>query len=77
MIGLNEFAKIFIGIGFLLIFTGLLLLLFDKLPFFGKLPGDFEYRGSHVRVYFPFLSMLIVSLILTILLNLFFYFFRR
>ncbi|AWB09991.1 Protein of unknown function (DUF2905) [Thermodesulfobium acidiphilum] len=74
---MSEFAKIFIGIGFLLIFMGLILLLFDKLPFFGKLPGDFEYRGTNIRVYFPFLSMLIVSLILTILLNIFFYFFRR
>lgn len=74
---MSEFSKIFIGIGCLLIFVGLLLMLFDKVPFFGKLPGDFEYRGSNIRVYFPFLSMLLVSLILTILLSLFFYFFRK
>ena len=40
---------------------------------FGKLPGDIHYEGSRVQVYIPLVSMLIVSLAL----NLIFYFIRR
>ena len=39
-----------------------------SLSFFGRLPGDFRYEGEHTRVYVPFVSMLLVSLVLTALL---------
>lgn len=40
---------------------------------FGKLPGDIHYESDRVQVYIPLVSMLIVSLAL----NLIFYFIRR
>jgi hypothetical protein len=35
----------------------------------GRLPGDFSWEGKNVKVYFPFATMLIVSVVLTIILN--------
>ena len=38
---------------------------------FGRLPGDVRIEGERTRVYVPLVSMLLLSLVLTILLNLF------
>ena len=37
------------------------------LGFFGRLPGDFRYEGEHTRVYVPFVSMLVLSVVLSLL----------
>ncbi|GAB4178759.1 MAG: DUF2905 domain-containing protein [Wenzhouxiangellaceae bacterium] len=42
------------------------------LSWFGRLPGDLRIERDWGGVYIPFTSMLILSLALTILLNLFF-----
>jgi len=38
---------------------------------FGRLPGDIRIETERVRLYVPLVSMLLVSLVLTVLLNLF------
>ena len=43
------------------------------LNWFGKLPGDIRVEGERGKFYFPITSMVIVSIVLTILIN----FFRR
>lgn len=37
----------------------------------GKLPGDIRIEGENSRVFIPITSMIIISLVLSILLNLF------
>lgn len=37
---------------------------------FGRLPGDIRIERETVRVYIPIVSMLVVSVVLTLLLNL-------
>ncbi len=37
---------------------------------FGKLPGDIRWQGERSRVYFPLVSMLLLSVALTLLVNL-------
>lgn len=37
---------------------------------FGRLPGDIRIEREAVRVYIPIVSMLVVSVVLTLLLNL-------
>ena len=37
---------------------------------FGRLPGDLRFEGERSRVYIPITSMILVSLALTVLLNL-------
>lgn len=42
------------------------------LSWFGRLPGDLRIEGERTRVYIPITSMLIVSVVLSVLLSLFF-----
>jgi hypothetical protein len=66
----NAMAKLLLFAGFFLLLLGLLLLLFDKSPIpFGKLPGDFVFHRKNIIIAFPFMTMLIISLLLTILVN--------
>ena len=66
-----QIGKILILVGAVTILLGLLLLLAGRVPFFGKLPGDFVIRGKSFTLYVPIVSMLIISLLLTILINIF------
>jgi hypothetical protein len=59
-------------LGVLLAAGGLLLLFMDKLPGVGKLPGDVVIRGGRWTLFFPITTFLLVSLLLTLLFNLFF-----
>jgi len=43
----------------------------------GRLPGDIQVRGRGWSVYFPVATSIILSIVLTVLLNAFFWFFRR
>ena len=65
-------AKLFIIIGILLIILGLILTFSPGLlSWFGKLPGDININGKNTRLFIPIGSMIIISLLLTILLNIF------
>ena len=61
------------GPGLMLIAAGLALVVVGALVwsgllnFFGRLPGDLRYEGEHTRVYVPWVSCLVVSLVLSLL----------
>jgi hypothetical protein len=63
-------------LGLLLVFAGLaavvigLLVWAGWLSWFGRLPGDIRIERENVRVYFPLTSMILVSIVLTLVLNL-------
>lgn len=63
-------AKLLILIGFFLTFAGLMLLILEKIPFIGKLPGDILIKRKNFTFYFPLVTSILISIILTILLNL-------
>ncbi len=66
-------GKYLIFVGFLLIVLGVVLTYGPKLPFpLGRLPGDILIRRDHFTFSFPIVTCLILSLLLTLLLNLFF-----
>ena len=50
-------------------FLGLLLVLAGNLPFLGKLPGDISFQWGNVKVFMPLATMILVSVVLTIILN--------
>ena len=67
-----SIGKLLISAGALLIVLGLLFLLGDKLPLrLGRLPGDIYVRGKSTTFYFPIVTCLIVSVVLTLVLWLF------
>jgi hypothetical protein len=72
MSGIDPLAKALIVFGMLLVATGLVLLFTGRLPFLGRLPGDLLYRRDTVTIYIPLGTMLLLSILLTILLNLLF-----
>jgi hypothetical protein len=61
-----------IGFGWILLVTGLVTALVGliwiaspTLPWLGRLPGDIRYEGDRVRFYFPLMTCLVVSLLLS------------
>uniref|UniRef100_A0A831TBH1 DUF2905 domain-containing protein n=1 Tax=Thermorudis peleae TaxID=1382356 RepID=A0A831TBH1_9BACT len=72
MSGIDTLAKAIIGMGVVLVVIGLLLLLAGRVPYLGRLPGDIIYRRDNVTIYIPLATMLLLSILLTIVLNLFF-----
>jgi hypothetical protein len=65
---------VYLGLGIVAV-GGLVLLLGRGLDL-GNLPGDFVYRGKNVRIYAPIGTMIVLSILLTLLLNLVFRLFR-
>jgi len=65
-------AKFLLIAGALLLAAGGLLLLLGKIPGIGRLPGDIFIQRGNFSFYFPIATGIILSIILTILLNLFF-----
>ena len=58
--------------GLVLILLGLLLHFIPwSLNWFGKLPGDIHFKLEHGNIYVPITSMIIISVLLTVILNFF------
>ena len=65
-----EIGRVVLIIGGVLVVVGLLSVLGVRLPF-GRLPGDIAIEGERGGLYFPIVTMIIISIVLTVLLNLF------
>jgi hypothetical protein len=63
-----DLGKLLIFFGGILLVTGVALLLLGRtnLPI-GRLPGDIIYRGRHTTFYFPIVTCIILSVVLTAL----------
>lgn len=66
-------GKLFIVLGVALFTVGLLITFKISIPWLGKLPGDINFKGDHVQFYFPIVSCVLISILLSIL----FFFLRR
>jgi hypothetical protein len=64
-----EIGRILLVIGLVLVVVGGLAALGVRLPF-GRLPGDIAIEGERGGIYIPIVTMIIVSVVLTVLLNL-------
>ena len=60
-----EMGKILIGFGIVVVMIGVVLLGLGRIGFRG-LPGDVSYKSEHVRVYFPIVSCIVLSILLTL-----------
>ncbi len=66
---LRDLGRSLLVLGALLIIVGALLSFGGKLPVrLGRLPGDIVHRGEHTTFYFPIVTCLLLSLILSLLL---------
>jgi Protein of unknown function (DUF2905) len=64
-----EFGKLLIFFGAVLLVIGVAFLLLGRtnLPI-GRLPGDIIYRGKNTTFYFPLVTSILVSVVLSVLL---------
>ena len=70
---MGALGKLLILVGVLIVVIGLLLVLGEKIPWLGKLPGDIIIKREKFSFYFPITTCIIISIILT----LFFWIFRK
>ena len=68
---MNDFSKILIFFGLVLVAVGLIFLLAPKIPWLGKLPGDITIKKDNFTFYFPLASSIVISILLTILFSIF------
>lgn len=69
MDGSDGVGRLLILGGIVVALLGVILVVAPQLPFLGRLPGDIRIERENVRVFVPLGTMLLVSIILTVLLN--------
>lgn len=73
-----EFGRLLIIIGLAVAFCGVVILVaMHYFPWLGNLPGDFRFEGDNYKIYFPLATMILISILATILLNVILRIFRR
>jgi len=74
---LENLLRRLMVVGLVMAGLGLLLVLGGRIPFLGQLPGDFAFERDNVRVYLPIATSIVLSILLTLALNLIFGWFNR
>ena len=65
---LREFGRALLILGTISVIVGAFLYFGGRLPLrLGRLPGDIIHRGEHTTFYFPIMTCLVISIILSIL----------
>jgi len=68
---MQDIGRVLVIFGVVIVVAGLVFMFADRIPFLGRLPGDIVVRRKNFVVYFPLVTMLIISILLTVILNLF------
>lgn len=66
----NQLGKVLILVGVFIAVLGFLILLGNKIPWLGKLPGDIYIKKENFTFYFPIVTSILISLILSLILYL-------
>ena len=67
-----DVGKLLIILGVFIVVVGLAMTFGPRIPFLGRLPGDIAIDRGNVHFYFPIVTSLVLSVLLTLILNLFF-----
>jgi uncharacterized membrane protein len=68
MEGFSSFGKILIIVGAMIVIVGVVLAFGAKIPWLGRLPGDFSFKGKNFIFYFPLGTSILISIVLTLVL---------
>ena len=65
---MNEAGKLLIVFGAILVIAGIVMVVAGRahIPV-GRLPGDIVYRGKNTTVYFPMVTSIVLSIVLTLI----------
>lgn len=69
MFAFSGVGKFLILAGVFLILFGLLFIFWERIPFLGKLLGDLMIQRGSFRLFIPVVTCIVISLVLTILIN--------
>lgn len=61
-------GKMLVMLGGIIVAAGVLLLVFDKIPYIGKLPGDISIKKDNFQFYFPLTTSILLSIVLSLIL---------
>ena len=68
----QQTGKYILIVGIVIVITGILVYFFhDNLKWIGKLPGDIRVERQNFRFYFPLATMIVLSVLVTIIINIF------
>jgi len=65
----SDLGKILVAVGIVVLIAGVLLLLWPHIPLLGHLPGDLSFSKGNTRVFIPIATSIVISLILTVVIN--------
>jgi len=68
---LEQLGRLLLIFGVLMGILGLILMLAPKIPFVGRLPGDIYIKRGNFTFYFPLVTCILLSLLLTLIFSLF------
>jgi DUF2905 family protein len=74
---MDAIGRALVIAGVVILVVGFALMFADRVPFIGRLPGDFTLSGDRWTVYAPIATSIVVSLVLTAALSLFAWLARR
>ena len=74
---MEGIGKILLIIGGIIVILGLIFVFGQHIPFLGKLPGDIFIKKDGFSFYFPIVTLLILSILITIIVNVILHFLNR
>ena len=74
---MEGIGKILLIVGGIIVVLGLLLIFSHHIPFFGKLPGDIFIKRDGFSFYLPIVTLLILSVLITIIVNVILHFMNK
>jgi hypothetical protein len=69
---MSDIGRFLILLGLAAVAAGVILLFLPRIPWLGKLPGDIVVHRERFTFYFPLATSIVASILLTLLVNLFF-----
>ena len=66
---MEGIGKILIIAGAVIIVLGLVLVFNNHIPFLGKLPGDIIIKRENFSFYFPLVTFILISIVITVIIN--------
>lgn len=74
---MNELGRLLLVLGVVIALVGGALLVAGRFfPWLGNLPGDIRYEGENTKVFIPITTMILISVVGSIILNIIARFFR-
>jgi hypothetical protein len=74
---MEGLGKILLIVGGIIVILGLILIFSQHIPFLGKLPGDIFVKKEGFSFYFPIVTLLVLSILVTIIVNVILHFLNK